>query len=78
MSKFSFTPALPAGTGDLCAAAGPMSKATYYWHEPRPSRARKPIPKAARDHFVAQMVIHDSAEDQGQFSTCVDRRAKAT
>lgn len=42
----------------------------YEWKEPRPSRAKKPIPESSHGHFVVRMVIHDSDEDPGQISCC--------
>ena len=42
----------------------------YEWKEPRPSRARKEIPRSAHGHFVVQMVIQDSGEDPGWISRC--------
>lgn len=42
----------------------------YEWKEPRPSRAKHPIPKSAHGHFVVQMNLHDSDADPGQISLC--------
>lgn len=43
---------------------------TYFWDDPRPSRAAKPVPKSGHGHFVVQMVIHDTDEQPGQISMC--------
>ena len=43
---------------------------TYFWDDPRPSRAVKPVPKSGHGHFVVQMVIHDTDEQPGQISMC--------
>lgn len=42
----------------------------YEWKEPRPSRAKKVIPRSSHGHFVTQMVINDAAGDPGQISRC--------
>lgn len=42
----------------------------YEWKEPRPSRARKAIPRSSHGHFVVQMVIGEGDDDAGQVSRC--------
>lgn len=49
---------------------GPSLNSTYFWDEPRPSRAAKPVPRSGHGHFVVQMVIHDTDEQPGQISMC--------